>query len=134
EMDGLAFLAQVKERDPHVPVILMSGQAGLETAVKATRLGALDFVEKPVGLDRLLLTLRNALRLGRLERENRELQRFWLDEVSLIGDSPPCAPSGPSSSAPRPPTCRSSSWARTVPARSWWLGRSTSFRRAAASP
>ena len=67
----------------------MSGQASLETAVKATRLGALDFVEKPVGLDRLLLTLRNALRLDHLERENRELQRFWLDEVSLIGDAPP---------------------------------------------
>ena len=88
-MDGLQFLEQARERAPHVPIILMSGQASLETAVKATRLGALDFVEKPVGLDRLLLTLRNALRLDRLERENRELQRFWLDEVSLIGDSPP---------------------------------------------
>jgi DNA-binding NtrC family response regulator len=89
EMDGLQFLAQARARAPHVPFILMSGQASLETAVKATRLGALDFVEKPVGLDRLLLTLRNALRLDHLERENRELQRFWLDEVSLIGDTPP---------------------------------------------
>jgi len=89
EMDGLEFLAQARERAPHVPFILMSGQASLETAVKATRMGALDFVEKPVGLDRLLLTLRNALRLDHLERENRELQRFWLDEVSLIGDTPP---------------------------------------------
>ena len=59
----------------------------METAVKATRLGALDFVEKPVGLDRLLLTLRNALRLDRLQRENRELQRYWQDELALIGDS-----------------------------------------------
>jgi DNA-binding NtrC family response regulator len=56
EMDGLEFLARVRERAPDVPVILMSGQATVETAVKATRLGALDFVEKPVGLDRLLLT------------------------------------------------------------------------------
>ena len=88
EMDGLEFLARVKERAPDVPVILMSGQATLETAVKATRLGALDFVEKPVGLDRLLLTLRNALRLDRLQRENRELQRYWQDELALIGDSP----------------------------------------------
>ncbi|HEY7510573.1 MAG TPA: response regulator, partial [Vicinamibacteria bacterium] len=69
EMDGLEFLAKVKERAPEVPVILMSGQATVETAMKATRLGALDFVEKPVGLDRLLLTLRNALRLDRLQRE-----------------------------------------------------------------
>jgi DNA-binding NtrC family response regulator len=88
EMDGLEFLARVKERVPDVPVILMSGQATVETAVKATRLGALDFVEKPVGLDRLLLTLRNALRLDRLQRENRELQRYWEDELALIGESP----------------------------------------------
>jgi len=88
EMDGIAFLEQVKLRSPHVPVILMSGQAGLETAVRATRLGALDFVEKPVGLDRLLLTLRNALRLERAERQNRELQTYWQDELALVGDSP----------------------------------------------
>ena len=88
EMDGLDFLARVRERVPDVPVILMSGQATVETAVKATRLGALDFVEKPVGLDRLLLTLRNALRLDRLERENRELVRYWQDELRLIGEAP----------------------------------------------
>jgi DNA-binding NtrC family response regulator len=91
EMDGLEFLAKVKERAAEVPVIMMSGQATVETAVKATRLGALDFVEKPVGLDRLLLTLRNALRTGRLEQENRELQRYWQDELALIGDSAPMA-------------------------------------------
>ena len=91
EMDGLEFLSRVKERAPDVPVILMSGQATVETAVKATRMGALDFVEKPVGLDRLLLTLRNALRLDRLQRENRELQKYWQDELALIGDSPAMA-------------------------------------------
>jgi two-component system nitrogen regulation response regulator NtrX len=88
-MDGLELLARLRERCPEIPVVLMSGQATLETAVEATRVGALDFVEKPVGLDRLLLTLRNALRLDRLQRENRELQRYWRDELSLIGDSPP---------------------------------------------
>jgi two-component system nitrogen regulation response regulator NtrX len=86
EMDGLEFLTRLKERAPDVPVILMSGQATLDTAVKATRLGALDFVEKPVGLDRLLLTLRNALRLDKLQRENRELHRYWSDELALIGE------------------------------------------------
>jgi DNA-binding NtrC family response regulator len=91
EMDGLDFLAQVKERAPEVPVILMSGQATVETAVKATRLGALDFVEKPIGLDRLLLTLRNALHIDRLQRENRELQRYWQEELALIGESPSMA-------------------------------------------
>jgi DNA-binding NtrC family response regulator len=87
EMDGLEFLSRVKEQAPEVPVILMSGQATVETALKATRLGALDFVEKPVGLDRLLLTLRNALRLDRLQRDYRELQRYWEDELALIGES-----------------------------------------------
>jgi DNA-binding NtrC family response regulator len=89
EMDGIAFLSQVKDRVPHVPVVLMSGQATVDMALTATRLGALDFVEKPVGLDRLLLTLRNALKLESLERENRELQRYWTDELALIGESPP---------------------------------------------
>jgi len=88
-MDGLELLTRLRERCPEIPVVLMSGQATLEAAVEATRVGALDFVEKPVGLDRLLLTLRNALRLDRLQRENRELQRYWRDELSLIGDSPP---------------------------------------------
>ena len=91
EMDGLEFLGRLRDRAPDVPVILMSGQATVETAVKATRLGALDFVEKPVGLDRLLLTLRNALRLDHLQRENRELRRYWQDELALIGESAPMA-------------------------------------------
>src|SRR4030095_6753856 len=87
EMDGLDFLARARVKAPDVPVILMSGQASVETAVKATRLGALDFVEKPVGLDRLLLTLRNALRLDRLQRENRELAGYWRDELARVGES-----------------------------------------------
>jgi DNA-binding NtrC family response regulator len=88
-MNGLEFLEEIRRRAPEVPVILMSGQATIEMAVQATRLGALDFVEKPVGLERLLLTLRNALRLDRLERENRELLHYWRDELALIGDSAP---------------------------------------------
>src|SRR3990172_1734459 len=91
EMDGIEFLKRLQERVPGVPVILMSGQASFETAVKATRLGALDFVEKPVSLDRLLLPLRNALRPDQLQRENRELQRYWQDELALIGESPSMA-------------------------------------------
>jgi len=87
EMNGLAFLEKLREKDPDVPVVVMSGQATLEMAVKATRLGALDFVEKPVGLDRLLVTLRNALRLDRLERENRDL-RGGADSGEILGASP----------------------------------------------
>jgi two-component system, NtrC family, nitrogen regulation response regulator NtrX len=87
-MDGLALLRELRQRAPGAPVVMMSGQATIDTAIQATRLGAVDFLEKPVGLDRLTLTLRNALRLDRLERENRELQRYWKDELALIGDGP----------------------------------------------
>jgi DNA-binding NtrC family response regulator len=90
-MDGLELLEKLRAAAPGVPVVMMSAQATIDAAVKATRLGALDFVEKPVGLDRLLLTLRNALRLERLERENRELQSYWRDELALIGESEPMA-------------------------------------------
>jgi two-component system, NtrC family, nitrogen regulation response regulator NtrX len=89
DMDGVTFLARLRETQAELPVILMSGHATLDMAVKATRLGALDFVEKPVALDRLLLCLRNALRLGGLARENRELRRYWQDELALVGDSAP---------------------------------------------
>jgi len=54
---------------------MMSGQAHIEMAVKATRLGALDFLEKPISTEKLLLTVENALKLGRLESENSELRR-----------------------------------------------------------
>jgi DNA-binding NtrC family response regulator len=88
DMDGIGFLERLREKSPDMPFLLMSGHATLDMAVKATRLGALDFVEKPVALDRLLLCLRNALRLGGLTRENRELKRYWEDELALIGESP----------------------------------------------
>jgi DNA-binding NtrC family response regulator len=89
DMDGIGFLTRLRETQSDLPVVLMSGHATLDMAVKATKLGALDFVEKPVALDRLLLCLRNALRLGGLARENRELKRYWQDELALVGDSAP---------------------------------------------
>jgi DNA-binding NtrC family response regulator len=89
DMDGIGFLTRLRERMADMPVVLMSGHATLDMAVKATRLGALDFVEKPVALDRLLLCLRNALRLGGLTRENRELKGYWDDELALVGTSAP---------------------------------------------
>jgi len=73
--DGLALLEDLKANGVAAPVVMMSGQAHIEMAVKATRLGALDFLEKPLSTDKLLLTVENALRLKRLETENRELRR-----------------------------------------------------------
>jgi two-component system, NtrC family, nitrogen regulation response regulator NtrX len=73
--DGLALLEELKAQGVATPVVMMSGQAHIEMAVRATRLGALDFLEKPISTDKLLLTVENALKLGRLERENRDLTR-----------------------------------------------------------
>src|SRR5262249_13121633 len=69
------------------PVVMMSGQAHIEMAVRATKLGALDFLEKPIATDKLLLTVENALRLQRLENENRQLkQRLGKHEIGWRGE------------------------------------------------
>src|SRR5579872_4511461 len=86
-MDGLALLEQIKATGVKTPVVMMSGQAHIEMAVKATRLGALDFLEKPLSTDKLLLTVENALKLSRLEDENREL-RHRLGKHELVGAGP----------------------------------------------
>ena len=72
--DGLAFLEDLKTAGVTAPVVMMSGQAHIEMAVRATRLGALDFLEKPLTTEKLLVMLDNALKLTRLESENRELR------------------------------------------------------------
>ena len=73
--DGLAMLADLRELGVMTPIIMISGQATVDMAVRATRLGALDFLEKPISADKLVLTVENALRLVRLEEENRQLRR-----------------------------------------------------------
>jgi len=80
--DGLSLLEDLKALGITTPVVMISGQATLEMAVRATRLGAADFLEKPLSSDKLLLTVENALRLARLEEENRELrQRLGKHEI-----------------------------------------------------
>jgi DNA-binding NtrC family response regulator len=72
--DGLALLADLKSAAVAAPVVMMSGQAHIEMAVRATRLGALDFLEKPLSTEKLLVTVENALKLTRLESENKDLR------------------------------------------------------------
>src|SRR5882724_10586296 len=87
-MNGLALLEQIKAAGVTTPVVMMSGQAHIEMAVKATRLGALDFLEKPISSDKLMLTVENALKLQRLESENRQLrQRLGKHEIVWTGDA-----------------------------------------------
>lgn len=73
--DGIALLEDLKNAGIAFPVVMMSGQATIEMAVRATRLGANDFLEKPISTEKLLLTVENALRVARLEEENRDLKR-----------------------------------------------------------
>ena len=73
--DGISLLEDLKKGGVASPVVMMSGQATIEMAVKATRLGASDFLEKPISTDKLLLTVKHALHISRLEEENRELKR-----------------------------------------------------------
>ena len=73
--DGLSMLADLRELGVMTPIIMVSGQATVDMAVRATRLGALDFLEKPISAEKLLLTVENALKLVRLEEENRQLRR-----------------------------------------------------------
>src|SRR6202046_2970315 len=86
--DGLTLLADLKNAAVQAPVVMMSGQAHIEMAVRATRLGALDFLEKPLTTEKLLVTVENALKLTRLETENRDLRsrvgkhtRVWSGET-----------------------------------------------------
>ena len=86
--DGLALLEELKQQGVAAPVVMMSGQAHIEMAVRATRLGALDFLEKPISTDKLLLTVENALKLQRLESENRQLkQRLGKHEIVWKGEA-----------------------------------------------
>ncbi len=86
--DGLTLLEELKQQGVTAPVVMMSGQAHIEMAVRATRLGALDFLEKPISTDKLLLTVENALKLQRLESENRQLrQRLGKHEIVWKGEA-----------------------------------------------
>lgn len=86
--DGLSFLADLRAMEISTPVVMMSGQAHIEMAVRATKLGAMDFLEKPVSTEKLLLTLENALKLQRLESENRQFrQRLGKHEIIWSGDA-----------------------------------------------
>lgn len=86
--DGLALLEDLKNAEIAAPVVMMSGQAHIEMAVRATRLGALDFLEKPLSTEKLLVTLDNAVKLTRLESENRDLRtRVGKHSMVWTGDT-----------------------------------------------
>ncbi|MBL0160942.1 MAG: sigma-54-dependent Fis family transcriptional regulator [Bryobacterales bacterium] len=75
DKDGITLLEEIRMMGVNTPVVMVSGQATVDMAVRATKLGALDFLEKPLSAEKLLLTLDNALKLTRLEAENKDLRR-----------------------------------------------------------
>jgi two-component system nitrogen regulation response regulator NtrX len=88
-MDGLETLGRVRALDPELPVVVISGHGNIETAVKAVRMGARDFVEKPLSLEKTLLVVKNTLRQRRLESENRSLKEQVEQRFVMVGESPP---------------------------------------------
>ncbi len=87
-MDGIDVLQRLKAAHEMLPVIMVSGHATVSTAVEATKLGAFDFIEKPLSTERVLVSVRNALAQHRLADENRSLRRAQDLRHQLVGDSP----------------------------------------------
>jgi two-component system nitrogen regulation response regulator NtrX len=86
DMDGIETLIKIKETHPHLQVVMMSGHGTIETAVKATKLGAYDFIEKPLSLEKVLLSINNALDYYRLEEEISLLKEKDKDRYKITGN------------------------------------------------
>jgi len=87
EMDGLEVLRRLRQDYPQIPVLMMSGHGTIETAVKATKLGAFDFIEKPLSLEKLLVLLKNAIISQDLSKENQALRQQVQKNKQMIGKS-----------------------------------------------
>jgi two-component system nitrogen regulation response regulator NtrX len=87
-MDGLEVLGKLKELHPDLPVIIISGHGMISTAVEATKLGAFDFLEKPLDAERLLLSIRNGINQAELARRNVQLQQKVGFKTEIIGEHP----------------------------------------------
>jgi len=88
ELDGIETLKRSREQVPQVQVLMMSGHGNIETAVKAIKLGAYDFIEKPLSLENVMLRVRHALDQRRLQEENKTLRYKVERQFELIGTSP----------------------------------------------
>src|SRR5215213_9053473 len=86
-IDGMETLAQLRERGVDAAVVMISGHGTIETAVRATKLGAFDFIEKPLSIEKTVLTVRNALRQRELERVNAQLLSELNEEHAMVGES-----------------------------------------------
>ncbi len=87
KIDGLETLKRLREQKIDAAVVMISGHGNIETAVNATKLGAFDFIEKPLSIEKTVLTVRNALKQRELERINRNLAEQLAEDFEMIGDS-----------------------------------------------
>jgi two-component system, NtrC family, nitrogen regulation response regulator NtrX len=87
-LDGLETLREIKKDNPHIQVIMITGHGTIDTAVQATKLGAFDFIEKPLAIERVIVAINNALNFRRLEEENRYLRRKTIEKNAITGNSP----------------------------------------------
>src|SRR6476619_8154020 len=86
-ISGLETLKQMRESNSDAAVVIISGHGNVETAVRATKLGAFDFIEKPLSIEKTVLTVRNALRQRQLERANAEMSAELSEEYAMVGES-----------------------------------------------
>src|SRR4030042_3158418 len=86
-MDGITALEQIRNLDSNSSVVIISAHGSIEMAVKATKLGAFDFIEKPLSMDKTILVIQNAIKHKKLEEENRLLKKQISDKYILIGES-----------------------------------------------
>ncbi|MFH1991496.1 MAG: sigma-54 dependent transcriptional regulator [Pseudomonadota bacterium] len=88
-IDGIETLKEIKTNNPYIQVIIISGHGTIETAVKATKIGAFDLIEKPLSIEKVIVAINNALNFRRLEEENRYLRKKTLEKHTITGNSPP---------------------------------------------
>lgn len=88
-IDGIETLKEIKKNNAFIQVIIISGHGTIETAVKATKLGAFDLIEKPLSIDKVIVAINNALNFRRLEEENKYLRKKTIEKHSINGDSSP---------------------------------------------
>ncbi|MCP4367231.1 MAG: sigma-54-dependent Fis family transcriptional regulator [Deltaproteobacteria bacterium] len=86
-IDGIETLKEIKKDNPYIQVIIITGHGNIETAVKATKLGAFDLIEKPLSIDKVIVSINNALDFRRLEEENRYLRKKTIEKNSISGKS-----------------------------------------------
>jgi two-component system nitrogen regulation response regulator NtrX len=87
-IDGIETLQEIKNENPNIQVIIITGHGTIETAVKATKLGAYDLIEKPLSIDKVIVAINNALNFRRLEEENKYLRKKTIEKNSINGDCP----------------------------------------------